>query len=178
MFIRHTHLPSHQREATTAELESGANGAAQTRLMMGENDVRALRSAGMDIGAHTVTHPILTRLAESEARREIVASRDHLQGILGESVALFAYPNGKPGQDYGSEHVRMVEEAGFCGAVSTARGVADPSIDVYQLPRFTPWQRDPMKFGLSLLANRRNVEPTVVHRFGFDPGKSLEGTTS
>jgi peptidoglycan/xylan/chitin deacetylase (PgdA/CDA1 family) len=130
--------------------------------MMRDDEVRALRDAGMEIGAHTATHPILTRLPPAEARREIDDSRDRLAAILNEPVSLFAYPNGKPGQDYAPEHVRMVRDAGFSAAVSTAWGVASPGSDVFQLPRFTPWDRGPAKFALRLLLNRRDTRPVVV----------------
>jgi peptidoglycan/xylan/chitin deacetylase (PgdA/CDA1 family) len=156
------HLPAQEREARTSELEERLSGAATKRLMMDEEGVRTLHRAGMDIGAHTRTHPILAGLNEHEARNEIVQSRDDLRTIVGSAVTLFAYPNGKPGSDYRPEHVRMVEAAGFRAAVSTAAGVAHPAADRFQLPRHTPWQRDPMRFGVALIANRRNLTPAVA----------------
>ena len=68
---------------------------------------------------------------------------------------LFAYPNGKPGDDYGAEHVRMVHEARFRAAFSTAWGAASRASDVLQLPRFMPWTREPLKFDLLMLRNLR-----------------------
>jgi hypothetical protein len=56
----------------------------------------------------------------------------------------------------------MVRDAGFSAAVSTAWGVASPGSDVFQLPRFTPWDRGPAKFALRLLLNRRDTRPVVV----------------
>lgn len=156
------HLPGSEREAKVAGIEAIAAGTLPRDLMMRDQDVRSLRAAGMEIGAHTATHPILTRLASADARREIDQSRERLTAILGESVSLFAYPNGKPGQDYAAEHVRMVRDAGFSAAVSTAWGVASKDSDLFQLPRFTPWDRRPAKFALRLLLNRRNVRPVVV----------------
>jgi peptidoglycan/xylan/chitin deacetylase (PgdA/CDA1 family) len=156
------HLPGGEREAKVAEIEAIAAATLPRDLMMRDQDVRALRAAGMEIGAHTETHPILTRLATADARREIDQSRERLAAILGEPVSLFAYPNGKPGQDYAAEHVRMVREAGFSAAVSTAWGVASTGSDVFQLPRFTPWDRGPARFALRLLLNRRNPRPAVV----------------
>ena len=156
------HLPGGEREAKVAEIEAIAAATLPRDLMMRDQDVRALRAAGMEIGAHTETHPILTRLASADARREIDQSRERLTAILGEPVSLFAYPNGKPGQDYAAEHVRMVREAGFSAAVSTAWGVASTGSDVFQLPRFTPWDRGPARFALRLLLNRRNPRPAVV----------------
>ena len=126
--------------------------------MMRESQVRELRAAGMEIGAHTVTHPILLNTAPDAARREIVESGRRLAEILGEPVRLFAYPNGKPGVDYGPEHVQMVRDAGFAAAVSTGWGVATEGSDRFQLPRFTPWDRTPGRFALRLIRNMRNAQ--------------------
>ena len=65
--------------------------------MMTSAQVKAMRQAGMQIGAHTVSHPILVRLMDPEARQQIGDSKRFLEDLLGERVGLFAYPNGKPG---------------------------------------------------------------------------------
>ncbi|RLK51653.1 polysaccharide deacetylase [Alkalispirillum mobile] len=122
-------------------------------LMMRDDQVRQLADAGMEIGGHTVSHPILARQAPDEARREIGGGREALEKLLGRPVRLFAYPNGRPGKDYAAEHVAMVRECGYEAAVSTAVGAADPSADPYQLPRFTPWDDTPTRFGLRLARN-------------------------
>jgi peptidoglycan/xylan/chitin deacetylase (PgdA/CDA1 family) len=144
------YLPPPQREARATELEARVGVALPRNLMLGSEQVRLLRAAGMEIGAHTVTHPILAQLGAAAARREIVESRDRLVSLLREPVTLFAYPNGKPGRDYGPEHVQMVRKAGFRAAWSTAPGVAMHGADIFQLPRFTPWQRTPARFGFAL----------------------------
>lgn len=121
-------------------------------LMMSPAQVRRLHDEGMEIGAHTVNHPILATLGEDEARAEIVGSRRALEEITGSPVTLFAYPNGKPGRDYGRQHVQLVREAGFAAAVSTIGGIAHRNSDLFQLPRFSPWGKDPLRLGLRLLA--------------------------
>ena len=63
------------------------------------------------------------------------------------------YPNGKPGQDYGARDTEIVRQLGFDGAVTTSWGVARPGADLYQLPRFTPWDRSRAVFLLRLLKN-------------------------
>jgi peptidoglycan/xylan/chitin deacetylase (PgdA/CDA1 family) len=156
------HLRSEERAAKVAEIEALSGNPLPDDLMMRDDDVRSLRASGMEIGAHTETHPILTRLSSADARREINEGREYLTAILSEPVSLFAYPNGKPGQDYTAEHVRMVRDAGFGAAVSTAWGVASRGSDLFQLPRFTPWDRRPARFALRLLLNRRNAQPVVV----------------
>ncbi|MBO3704811.1 MAG: polysaccharide deacetylase family protein [Candidatus Accumulibacter sp.] len=122
-------------------------------LMMTSEQVRAMRRAGMLIGAHTVTHPILARLDPDEARREVVNSRDHLEDLLQDRVGLFAYPNGRPSVDYRAEDAESVRGLGFDAAVTTAWGVADAGSDRMQLPRFTPWDGTRLRFGVRLLRN-------------------------
>jgi len=152
------YLPAPERAAHAARLAEMAGIGSGSDLMMRESQVRELRAAGMEIGAHTVTHPILLKTAPDAARREIVESGRRLAEILREPVRLFAYPNGKPGVDYGPEHVQMVRDAGFAAAVSTGWGTATEGSDRFQLPRFTPWDRTPGRFALRLIRNMRNAQ--------------------
>ncbi len=130
-------------------------------LMMRPDQVVALHGAGMQIGAHTVTHPILARLSAEEARAEIERSKAVLEEMLGRRVGLFAYPNGRPGTDYDADSVRLVRQAGFDAAVSTAWGSNRADTDTFQLARFTPWDRTRARFGARLLVNLRR-EPALL----------------
>ena len=150
------YLEPPRREAVVALVQQAAGAPLPTDLMMRSEQVIALRRAGMQIGAHTRTHPILARLGDAVAREEIEGSKQDLQSLLGEPVTLFAYPNGKPGTDYGPEHAVMVREAGFAAAVSTAAGAASAGSDLFQVPRFLPWDRARARFGLRLLNNLRS----------------------
>ena len=149
------YLQPAQREATVAAVQQAAGAPMPDDLMMRSEQVIALRRAGMQIGAHTRTHPILTRLDDSAAAEEIVGGKRDLESLLGEPVTLFAYPNGKPGTDYGARHADMVREAGFAAAVSTAAGTGSRASDPYQLPRFLPWDRGRLRFGMRMLVNLR-----------------------
>lgn len=122
-------------------------------LMMDEGQVRKLHKAGMDIGAHTVTHPILSMIDISEAKEQIQQSKITLEDIIGQPVNFFAYPNGQPIKDYTKEHVNIVKNCGFISACSTAWGCATNSSDFFQIPRFTPWDRTPERFALRLIKN-------------------------
>jgi peptidoglycan/xylan/chitin deacetylase (PgdA/CDA1 family) len=150
--IKHL-APAERSDAVDAIVE--AAGAGTPSLMMGPEQVRRLRALGMDIGAHTVSHPILTRLDPDAALEEIGASKETLQALLGETITLFAYPNGVPAQDYDRSHVEMVRRCGFTAAVSTAWGAASIQSDRFQLPRFTPWDRTRLRYGARLLWNMR-----------------------
>ena len=156
------YLPPAARETLVAALLEGADVAPAPSLMMRDDQVRQLRAAGMEIGAHTISHPILAQLGDADANREIVDGGRYLSEILREPIALFAYPNGKPGTDYGPRDVAAVRTAGYRAAVSTAWGVAAQRADIFQLPRFTPWDRDPRRFSLRLALNFRNAAPETV----------------
>ncbi|KQV92165.1 polysaccharide deacetylase family protein [Pelomonas sp. Root1237] len=148
------YLPPEPRLACVNAIAARAEVNPPDDLMMSSEQVRSLRRAGMQIGAHTVSHPILATLDASQAADEIGRSRDVLQQLLGEKVGLFAYPNGKPGTDYLPEvHPALVRELGFDAAVSTRWAAARRGDDVFQIPRFTPWDRDRLKFGLRLARN-------------------------
>lgn len=147
------YLDPGQRALATEQIAAAANGKLPTDLMMRSEQVLALARAGMDIGGHTVTHPILTRVSLREAQREIEENRRHLLELVGCEPEVFAYPNGAPDKDYGPEHVALVRQAGYRAAVSTVWGVAKRDTDVYQLPRFTPWDREPLPFVARLLHN-------------------------
>jgi peptidoglycan/xylan/chitin deacetylase (PgdA/CDA1 family) len=119
-------------------------------LMMTTAQVRALHDAGMSVGGHTVSHPILSRLDTATSSFEISEGRRVLQDICRAPIELFAYPNGRPGEDYGPEAVELVKQQGFKAAVSTSWGTARSGSDPFQLPRFTPWDRTRHRFALRL----------------------------
>jgi peptidoglycan/xylan/chitin deacetylase (PgdA/CDA1 family) len=156
------HLPPAERVAKTLRVAEIAGASAPSDLMMSAGDVRRLHVNGMTIGAHTVNHPILTRIADGEARQEIELSRRRLEDITGAPVRLFAYPNGKPAEDFGLRHVEMVRTLGFDGAVTTAWGAARHGADPLQLPRFTPWDQQRWRYGLRLLRNLFKPARTAV----------------
>lgn len=139
-----------ERLARAERIATLAGVSLPADLMMTAAQVREVQRAGMEIGAHSVDHPILARVALEEARRQIVESKRQLEVLNGAPVRAFAYPNGRPGQDYGREHVAMVREAGFEFALSTAWGAASRGSDPHQVPRVAPWDRTPLRYGLRL----------------------------
>ncbi|MDN3920458.1 polysaccharide deacetylase family protein [Roseateles violae] len=154
------YLPPESRLACVNAIAERAEVSPPNDLMMSSGEVRALRRAGMQIGAHTVSHPILAKLDANRAADEVARSRDALQALLGERVGLFAYPNGKPGTDYLPDvHPRLVRELGFDAAVSTHWAVARRGDDAFQIPRFTPWDRGRLKFGMRLANNLIRGDP-------------------
>ena len=147
------YLPPAQRLALAGQIATLSEATLPDDLMMRSSQVKALADAGMQIGAHTVSLPILARLDDAQARDEIVSSKAHLEQLLGQPVTLFAYPNGRPGTDYLVRDSRLAREAGFAAAVSTAPGAARRGDEILELPRFTPWDRGRWAFGARMLRN-------------------------
>lgn len=149
----HKHNHPTQRDQEVRDFAEKMSVEIPTTFMMTSAQVRQLHAMGMSLGAHTVSHPILAALRSGEARSEISDGKAILEGITGSPVCYFAYPNGKPGEDYLSEHVDFVKRLGFLGAVSTSPGSANAHSDVFQLPRFTPWDIQPHRFLLRMMLN-------------------------
>ncbi|MEA3642018.1 MAG: polysaccharide deacetylase family protein [Lamprobacter sp.] len=147
------YLDRELRQARAAALAERFGVELPGDLMMCDDQVRQLENAGMTIGGHTLNHPILSQLPDAEAFEEIRQGKYALETLLKRPVRLFAYPNGRPGKDYRPEHTIMLRELGFEAACSTAWGTACRDSDPFQLPRFTPWDQTPLRFGVRLGRN-------------------------
>lgn len=146
-----------REEAISRLLAASGVPALPGDLMMRSEQVRELHRAGMEIGAHTVNHPILTTLTPAQAEGEISSGRNRLQEIIDAPVELFAYPNGKPMRDYDQSHVALLRRLGFRAAVSTAPGVARVGDGLFELPRFTPWGRSLGTWATRLLMHQSHT---------------------
>ena len=147
------YLPMQARLDLALRLAESHHVALPSDAMMSDDQLRMMHRAGMGIGAHTVNHPILARLDSAQAREEIALGKQQLEQIIGDEVKLFAYPNGKPNVDYHAGHAAMVRELGFEAAVSTAWGRYHGAPDLFQLPRFTPWDRSQAGYLMRMARN-------------------------
>lgn len=129
-------------------LQAGERHSAKNRMLTWD-DVHALRGLRFRIGAHTVTHPILSRVSAERARAEIVGSREMIQAACGTAPRAFAYPNGGPA-DYTAAVVDIVREAGFSCAVTTRFGLNTSRTSPWELLRGQPWEEDLPTFALKL----------------------------
>jgi peptidoglycan/xylan/chitin deacetylase (PgdA/CDA1 family) len=155
------YLPLKSRELKVEEMCTYSPAKLPNDLMMTSEQIRLLHDSGMEIGGHTVNHPILARTEGTMAREEIANGKEVLENIIRSPVRAFAYPNGRPGQDYLSEHVQMVRDLGFEAAVSTSRGAARNSSDIYQLPRIGPWDQEKLRFTLRMAQNMLKNPETI-----------------
>ncbi len=127
-----------ERQRKLDELRGWVVGAPERRPYhrpLSSGEIGKLHQGGLvEIGAHTVTHPVLSTLPPAAQRREIAKSKASLEQILGRPVTTFAYPYGKP-HDYTAETVEIVRRDGFGCACSTFSGVVRRSSDRFRLPR-------------------------------------------
>lgn len=91
----------------------------------------ALVRAGMEIGAHTLTHPHLTTLGLDAQAQEIQGSVDLIDRRLGVRPTGFAYPGG----DYDARTAAMMPTLGLAHAVTTGAGVNRPETPIHELKR-------------------------------------------
>ncbi len=154
--------PQEKRDVLCTAIAERLGVRPPTDLMMKSADLATLRDAGMEVGAHTRNHPILAVVPDADAQSEIARSKDDVETILGAEVKSFAYPNGRPGQDYEEKHVAMVRDAGFELAVSTAAGCVGPEADVFQLGRVSVWHRSKPKLLARMLMNYFLGDPATA----------------
>jgi peptidoglycan/xylan/chitin deacetylase (PgdA/CDA1 family) len=106
-------------------------------LLLSKEEVTTLLGTGLiDIGAHTVSHEILTNISLEEAENEIVESKDIIEKYFGGEINLFAYPNGTE-SDYNDEHVEYLKRNEFVCSVATVSKLNGVEDDRYRLGRMS-----------------------------------------
>ncbi len=99
------------------------------------SEIHEMARGGIEFGAHTRRHPVLSRVSSAEELAdEIAGSKRCLEEALGAPVRHFCYPNGLP-RDISPEAVEMVRQAGYETAVTTEVGVNGPRDDLLRLRR-------------------------------------------
>jgi peptidoglycan/xylan/chitin deacetylase (PgdA/CDA1 family) len=114
--------------STSTWLESVDEG---DRPMLGWSDIEALVQAGVEIGAHTHSHPQLDVINRDTAWEEIRRSRGVLQDRLGHEIPSFAYPFGF----HGPRIRALVERAGFTSACAVKDALSGPGDDPLAIAR-------------------------------------------
>jgi peptidoglycan/xylan/chitin deacetylase (PgdA/CDA1 family) len=124
------------------------------------DEVRALVKEGFQVGSHTVTHPDLASIPESQIKQELTRSRSDFQDKLGLKVDIFCFPGGSGAADQNIQS--DLQEAGYTAAVTTFKGFANTATsNIYSLPRMIITEQnsvvlDPAHTTLFFM---RNVDP-------------------
>ena len=98
------------------------------------DQLRAMAAEGLEVGAHTRTHPILANVERQDDLVEEIAGSKRRIEEAGIRVRHFCYPNGTRA-DYTPAAMAAAREAGYETAVVAERGMVGPGADAYQLPR-------------------------------------------
>jgi peptidoglycan/xylan/chitin deacetylase (PgdA/CDA1 family) len=121
-----------------------------THRTLSANEVVCMAEGRLiDIGAHTVTHPVLSAFPPAVQQTEIQGSKACLEGMLGSPVTSFAYPYGFR-SDYSAETVAAVRQAGFDCACSSQQDNVWRRSDRFQLPRRIVFDWDGEEFARRL----------------------------
>ncbi len=102
--------------------------------LMTRAELLQLSAAGMTIGAHTLTQPILPQLPEKIAWSEIAESRSRLESALGSEIWAFAYPFGDAAS-VTPEVIAMAQRAEFGAAFVNFGGGLGAELPRYAIPR-------------------------------------------
>ena len=104
--------------------------------MLSSNAVKEMAHSGLiEFGAHTHTHPVLSRLSTDECRQEIESSVKNVEQLTGRPCEQFAYPfGGSP--DYTQETIDLLRKSGIRAAVTTIPGFNDKNTSPMELRRY------------------------------------------
>lgn len=141
-------LPEADRLARLQEIQSALK-VADSQLPAAWAGMRPLAPAdlarlpgfGIEVGAHTCSHPIATRLTPERLRHELVESKSRIEAATGRACTAFAYPNGGP-DDFNAETRRAVHDAGYTCAVTTIKRRVTHGDDALEIPRCTLTHND------------------------------------
>ncbi len=112
------------------------------------DEVREMARNGIEFGAHTRSHPILSRIEDNgRLRAEIEDSRRRIAEELGSPVLHFCYPNGTPA-DFTDAAVECVKQSGFRTATTTTPGMNTVDEPRFRLKRFGMEPESPIEYAL------------------------------
>ena len=120
-----------------SELEKGLevkmpSSPPEEYMAVSWEELKELHGNGIEIGSHTLNHPIVSRISEETLKDELLISKARLEEFLDSEIISFCYPNGKP-DDLNSAVCGQVEKAGYKGAVVSYNRISE--FDPYRIPR-------------------------------------------
>ena len=113
--------------SNTWELNKGIT----QRPLMSKSEIQEWLNLGLDIGAHSQTHPLLEELSEEKSHEEVFNCKADLEQMFKVSIKDFCYPFGR----FNETLINMVEGSGYVTATSMNRGRALPQSNMLALPR-------------------------------------------
>jgi len=101
------------------------------------SEVRELRACGMEIGSHTVNHPVLYQLSWPDIERELCESKMEIENELQSPVTSFSYPYAFPqeNQSFTTHLAAILRDHGYLNCVTTVVGSAQVGTPLFHLKR-------------------------------------------
>jgi peptidoglycan/xylan/chitin deacetylase (PgdA/CDA1 family) len=146
LYRRPDHEQRQALDALFAWARVSPRGRASDRTLSPEELIAAEDGGLVEIGAHSVTHPVLTSLPAAAQRDEITHGKARLEEILRHAIPSFCYPHGA----YSAQTIALVKDAGFTSACSVVSRPLGPDADPFQLPRVHAGDWDGEEFGRRL----------------------------
>lgn len=132
-------LDDNERQEILTALARWAGALSIARrdyLALNSNELKALAKGGLvEIGSHTITHPMLSAQLLEQQRWEITESKRELENILESQVVSFCYPYGNQ-KKVGREALQLVRNAGFKIACANFPAPVTRKSDAFWLPRY------------------------------------------
>jgi len=144
---------------------SAAGGEPERRLLPAEA-LRRLDGRVFRFESHSLTHPVLTRLAPADAREEISGSRRALEDVLGRPVRAFAYPHGA----FDDATEARVRDAGYAAVATTVPGPNPPGTSAFRLRRVTLRAHDTPATFLFKVVSGHGLRSAMRRALGRDGG--------
>ena len=106
-----------------------------SNFMLRPEHLQEMLAAGMQIGSHTMTHPILSSLSDDQVLEELLESKRILESICGSPIRHFAFPNGPGVKNFDNRVSRLVEKAGYVSASTSERGIVTLASNRFAMER-------------------------------------------
>ena len=143
-------LRSHKVDELIAPLDVRLDETKLPQMLTWEQ-VKEMSDNGITFGAHTLSHPVLTKISQEDARREIAESKRVLEEKIQKPVKYFAYPYGTE-TDFNEDIKNIVRDSGYTCALTFMDGYNDQNSDIFALGRMALFMNKPdLAFALSSL---------------------------
>lgn len=124
-------MPAERRDTILAELLPKELALPECDRMLTWSELKEMAAEGIEIGSHTLDHPLLSYEDDDKVEEELSGSRELIRKRLGAEVSTFAYPNG----DHDDRVRNSVEKSGYACAVTTRHGWYHQGSDRFTMPR-------------------------------------------
>lgn len=148
-------MPNSDKENRIKQLESCSDidyeSIPEAEKMLSWDEVAAMaKEEKIEFGAHTINHPILTKISKEEAEKEIIDSKHKIEEKTGQKITAFCYPNGQEG-DFDENIINILKENGFKCAVTTIEGNIKNNDNNFTLKRISLGVRTPSLIILKII---------------------------